>query len=108
MRRTLLALVTVAFILVPLGSAHAQEAGLRDPFDPLLSVEGETTSPTDPGDTSDPAVVTEPDTDPDVATDGLPATGQDPRGWLAFAYVLLAVGGTLVALSRLSTESRRI
>ena len=109
MRRFLIGLAAAAFVLAPLGSAHAQDPRLRDPFDPLLSAEdATTTSPTEPGETPpDPVTGTDPDTEPDVATQGLPTTGQDSRRWLAAAYVLVAAGAMLVALSRLSGDPRR-
>ena len=105
----MIALAVAGFVLLPLTAARAQDPGLRDPFDPILSAEDAATSPTEPDDATDPVTVTEPDVlDPDPASDGLPSTGQDPRNWLAVAYVLVAAGGALVALPRLTGERRRL
>ena len=104
MRRALVVLAVLGVSLAP-AAAHAQESGLRDPFDPLLTVETDTTTTTD-GDTGD-TTTTITDSDTDIVTDedpgltdGLPATGRDPRSWLAFAYVLLAAGTGILVFTR--------
>ena len=102
MRKLVLLFALLAAVLAPT-AARAQEAGLRDPFDPLITVEDDTTTTTTDTDTTDTddTTTTTTDTDPDPApTDGLPTTGSDPRSWLAIAYVLLAAGAVILALTR--------
>lgn len=91
-------------ILVSAAPASAQEAGLRDPFDPLLSVDTGTTTDTTTTDTTTETTTETTETDP-APTDGLPATGVDPTSWFAIAYVLLVVGVGALAFSRYMRRS---
>lgn len=103
--------VIVAATFLSSGAAHAQERGLRNPFDPLLGTEeGTTTSDTDTGDTTgttDTTDTTTTDTDTGTAADDdLPTTGADPRSWLALAYVLLAAGAGILAYVRVNRSEQ--
>ena len=108
MSRLAAVLAVVAVVLLP-GAAHAQEAGLRDPFDPLLTTGDETTTTTDTGNGDTTSTIdTTTDTDIDtVPTEDLPTTGTDPRSWLALAYVLLAAGAGILAYARFNRGHER-
>ncbi|HYO61516.1 MAG TPA: hypothetical protein VEU29_06425 [Actinomycetota bacterium] len=89
------AMVLVLFAAAPV--AHAQEAGVRDPFAPLIDPNPVATV-TDPTAPTDPTVPVDPVVDP---TDPLPTTGSSSVTWFGLGYVLIALGGGAVALSRL-------
>ena len=110
MRKTLLAIGVLSLLVGPIASAQAQTTGLRDPFDPLLTVETAdgTTTGTPTGtdtDIDDPTVLDDPAAP--SSDDELPATGADSTNWLAAAYVLVALGAGLVATARLLRPAER-
>ena len=101
------ALFAVLFVAAPAG------AQVRDPFDPLLTTESKTDTTAPSGETGTTPVVTPPESDPienpPPPTDGLPNTGSDPKNLLALAYVLLAAGTVMVAISHLGElRTRRV
>ena len=76
--------------------------GFRDPFDPVLTVDIDVgyhrtdgTPTTDTTSRKRRPATTMPRTD-----DGLPNTGSDPTNWLAYAYVLVAVGTGVLTMAR--------
>jgi hypothetical protein len=89
------ALVLVLFAAAPV--AHAQEAGVRDPFAPLIDPDPVATT-TDPTVPTDPSVILDPAPDP---TEPLPETGSSTVTWFGLGYVLIALGGGAVAVSKL-------
>ena len=93
----------IAFVLlVPAGIAFAQDPAARDPFVPLIQP-----SPIATGDgttvPTDPTVPVDPDPDP---TDPLPSTGSPTVTWIGLGYVLIALGGGAVALSKVLRPTR--
>ena len=78
--------------------AAAHQAGLRDPFEPLIDPEatGTTTTTTTTTDTVDTTTTV------DTTDEGLPTTGTDAVSWVAVAYVLVAAGIGALALARFS------
>lgn len=90
---------TAAALLMLDGSARAQQ---RDPFDPLVSPGATATDDTGvtgtsvegAGDTTDTAPA------PSVEESSLPSTGPGVTGWLAVAYVLVAIGASLILLTK--------
>ncbi len=110
MRKLLVVIAALGLVFVPVSSAAAQTTGLRDPFDPLLSVDagGETATGTTAGTGTDVDDPTVPDDSVAPPTDDeLPTTGADPTNWLAAAYILVALGGGLVASAKLLRPSPR-
>ncbi len=97
MRRAAVALLCVAVTLISLApSAFAHQAGLRDPFEPLVDPQAPgTTTATTTTDTVDATTTTV-----DTTEEGLPTTGGDPFSWLAVAYVLVAGGASALAMAR--------
>lgn len=98
MRKFLGLVVIVLALAAPAAPALAQsDAGVRDPFVPLIS-------PTVPEDgTTDPTVPVDPGgvvVDP-VPTEPLPGTGSPAVTWFGLAYAVIALGAGAVALSRL-------
>lgn len=87
----------MVLVLLALGSpALAQDDAVRDPFVPLISPtvpDDGTTDPTVPVDPGVPIVEPEP-------TDPLPGTGSPAVTWAGLAYVLIALGGGAVVLSK--------
>ena len=95
-------LVCAAALFSVLLLAAPAVAQVRDPFDPLLTTGSETD--TDTGITTDTPPVTTPPAEtplvnPPPPSDDLPNTGADPKNLLTLAYVLLAAGGVMVAIS---------
>jgi LPXTG-motif cell wall-anchored protein len=103
MRRWVIGMAAVGLLLTLSSPAVAQTSGLRDPFEPLISPEDETstdttttdTTTTDPTDTGATVTVADPD-------DGLPNTGSNATDWLAIAYVLVAAGAGALAFARVN------
>jgi LPXTG-motif cell wall-anchored protein len=92
-------LALAAFVVVslaPAGAALAQDAPARDPFVPLIQP-----SPAATGDgtavPTDPTVPVDPAPDPD---EPLPNTGSSTISWIGLGYVLIALGGGAVVLSK--------
>lgn len=99
--RALLLLVVGASLFGTASPAGAQ----RDPFDPLVSTG---TAADDTGSTSastatqlEAGTESAPAIDTGAEETSLPTTGAGMSRWLAIAYVLLAVGGSLILLSKM-------
>lgn len=102
MRSLTLALVAAALLCSTTPVAAHPRGAARDPFVPLVETgsaaagdaEGPSTQPP-PGDATAgrPPAGAGP-------SDRLPATGDDPRPWLALAYVLTAAGAGTMFLAR--------
>ena len=106
----MLSVMVLGLVLVPVASANAAPSGLRDPFDPVLTVDttdGTTTdgTPTTDDGATDPTTTTDPAPAPD--DDGLPTTGGDTKSWLAMAYVLVALGSGVLAAARFARPATR-
>lgn len=109
MRKWALIAAIVGLLAVP-ATASAAPSGLRDPFDPLLTVDtgdGTTTDGTPTADTDTDDTTTTTDPAPAPSDDGLPTTGRDAMDWLVLAYVLVALGGGLLAVSRVARPARK-
>ena len=104
-------LVCAAALFIVLLVAAPAGAQVRDPLDPLLTTGSETGTDTDTGTTTDTPVTTPPAENPLVnppsPTDDLPNTGTDPKNLLALAYVLLAAGAVMVAISHVGQPNPR-
>ena len=84
--------------------ASAQE-GLRDPFQPVVDLDPDTSTTTDPTTTTIDTTVDDPVITP--STDDLATTGASPSFWLAIAYVLCACGAGLLVLGRWADPRQR-
>lgn len=92
----------LAVILLVLGAPSApalaqSDAGVRDPFVPLISPtvpDDGTTDPTVPIDGGGTAVQPDP-------TEPLPGTGSSAATWFGLAYVVIALGTGTLVLSKL-------
>lgn len=101
--RKFLGIAAIAMaLLAPAGAALAQDPATRDPFLPLVQP-----SPVQTGDgttvPTDPTVPVDPAPDP---TDPLPSTGSSTVTWVGLGYVLIALGGGAVALSKVLRPAR--
>jgi hypothetical protein len=98
MRKFLGIAAVVALVLLALAPlAYAQsDAGVRDPFDPLIQP-----SPAATG--IDPTVSVDPGlpVDPVTPVDPLPDTGADAVTWFGLGYALIALGTGAVVVARL-------
>ncbi len=96
--RKLLGLCAVVFVLLAAApSALAQsDAGVRDPFVPLIAPSPVATAGTDPTVPTDPVPVN-PAPDPD---EPLPGTGSSTTSWVGMGYALIALGAGAVVLAR--------
>ena len=89
------ALAAVALVVALAAPAFA----LRDPFDPAITPETETSTTDTTGTTTEadePTVIN----NENPFSDGVPATGVDTSSWLVVSYVLVVVGGAAIVLGR--------
>lgn len=87
------AAVAVIVVAAP-ALAHPQD-GLRDPFRPVIDTTGATAS-TGEG----PVIIEEGEVPREAQTEVMANTGVDTEPWLVAAYVLVAVGGGIIVLSK--------
>jgi hypothetical protein len=107
MRRFAVTMAAMGLLFV---LAAAPAFAQRDPFEPLVSNEAganvDDTGNAANGSSNDQ---TSNDSEPAPDTGSLPTTGSDMSGWLAAAYVLVAVGvGTVVVARMNGPEPRRL
>lgn len=90
------ALAVLSIGIAPPGNAHPR--GIRDPFQPVV-VPGAAVAGAPETATAEGAAV-QPETAPATTSEGLAATGGDPRSWVLIAYVLIAIGAGGVAIAK--------
>jgi ABC-type Na+ efflux pump permease subunit len=96
MRKVLaVALVALASLLLMAAPALA----LRDPFDPVITSDSES-STTGSSETSSTVDVPTLTTDENPFTDGVPTTGVDASSWLVVSYLLVVFGAAAIVLAR--------
>lgn len=95
--RKLIAVLFAAAVaaIVVAAPAMAHQQGLRDPFVPVIDTTGAITS-TGEG----PVIIEEGEVPPEAQTEVMANTGVDTEPWLVAAYVLVAVGGGIIVLSK--------
>lgn len=101
MRRSLAILAAVLFLsLLVSAPAFAQ---VRDPFDPLVTDEGNgAPGPDNQGTIDSDGSPFDGDTNGNTNEDeGLPDTGSEMDGWLVLSYGLLAAGATAICVAQM-------
>jgi hypothetical protein len=104
-RRLLLAVAAV--MVLGIAAAGPAMAQARDPFEPLVSNEAPSSTDTSTAANSDDQGASdETSNQPAPSESTLPNTGGGVTGWIGVAYVLVAVGGGFLVLSRVLAPQR--
>lgn len=98
LRRALVLAVCLAAVGAASPAAAHPVPGLRDPFDPALTLLSQTGTVTAEDGTQ--PLVTEVDVAPAGPSRGLPETGASFDAWILIAYLLVASGGAAVLWAR--------